>query len=200
MKPSTIWTIGSALGTLIGAVLALILFPSAAFARNPTGQFGWNLVGFALAIGIPMGLSQWWVLRHILKSRSAKKGLFLHLWIPVTSVGIAVMILPLWWYDAEAFLFMPWLVAYPMFPGMILLGVTQWFLLYQLISARFTWALLTIMGAAIGSILGLVIAFFLPLPLELTWSFVTGGSIGLLQAIGLSSNLPSDRSEEIQAS
>lgn len=192
-----LWTGASALATSSGAVLALVLFPSAAFGRNPTGQFSWNLVGCALAIGVPLGVSQWLVLRHVLKYRLANNSLFLHLWIPSTSVGIAVMIMPLWWWDAEVFIFAPWTVAYAMFPGMILMGVAQWFILFRLISIRFTWALRTITGAAIGSILGLVVAFFLmPIPLEVTWSFVAGAGIGRLQAIGLVASLSTDSSGE----
>lgn len=197
-----LWTGASALGTSIGAMLALILFPSAAFASNPTGQFSWNLVGFALAIGVPLGVSQWLVLRQLLKYRLANDSLSLHLWIPATSVGIAVMVMPLWWWDAEVFIFAPWVVAYVMFPGMILLGIAQWLILYRLISVRFTWVLRTIAGAAIGSILGLVVAFFLtPIPLEITWSFLAGAGIGRLQAMGLVSSVftSTDREENLRS-
>jgi hypothetical protein len=194
-----LWIGGSAIGALVGAWLALTLFPSAAFARNPTGQFGWNLVGFALSIGIPLAISQWLALRCILRYREAAHSLFLVLWIPATSIGIALMILPLWWWNAEQFALMPWLVAFPMLPGMISLGLAQWLLLYRLISGRFIWALLTIMGAAIGSILGLVAAFFLqPISLELTWAFMTGAGIGVLQSIGLAADLEVDRSGQKQ--
>ncbi len=194
-----LWVGASGTGALVGARLALTLFPSAAFARNPTGEFGWNLAGFAFSVGIPLAISQWLALRYILRQREAAHSLFLILWIPVTSIGIAVMILPLWWWNAEAFAFMPWLVAFPMLPGMIVLGLAQWLLMYRLISARSVWALLTIMGAAIGSILGLVASFFLqPIPLELTWAFMTGAGIGVLQAIELVSDLEVDRSGQKQ--
>lgn len=196
-----LWIGGTGIGALAGARLALALFPSAAFARNPTGQFGWNLVGFALAVGIPLATAQWLVLRHVLRYREAASSSFLVLWIPATSVGIALMILPLWWWEAQAFFFLPWLVAFPMLPGMVFLGLAQWFLLYRIISGRFTWALLTILGAGIGSILGLVAAFFLqPIPLELTWACVTGAGIGVLQGIGLVSDLQADRGRQKQLS
>jgi len=190
-----LWVSASAIGALLGALLALVLFPSAAFACHPTGQFGWNLIGFALSVGVPLAISQWLALHSILKYREAARSKLLILWIPVTSIGIAFMILPLWWTPAEIFFFAPWLAAIKMLPGMIFLGLTQWLLLYWLISASFVWVLLTIMGAAIGSTLGLFVALFLfPFALEPTWAFVTGGGIGVLQAIELISNLKADRS------
>jgi len=194
-----LWIGASAIGALAGARLALILFPSAAFARNPLGQYDWNLVGFAFSVAIPLAIAQWLALRHALRGRKAAQSVFLFLWIPVTSIGIAVMILPLWAWNAEEFAVLPWLVALPMLPGMICLGLGQWLLLYRLISARAIWALLTIMGAAIGAILGLVAAFFLqPIRLELTWAFMTGAGIGALQAIELVAALEVDRSGQKQ--
>jgi hypothetical protein len=112
-----LWIGASATGALAGAGLALIVFPSGAFARNPAGQFGWNLVGFALSIGIPLAIFQWLALRYILRFREVAHSLFLVLWIPVTSIGTALMILPLWSWSASEFVRMPWLVAFPMLPG-----------------------------------------------------------------------------------
>jgi len=179
--------------------LALILFPSAAFARSPPGQYGWSLAGFAFSVAIPLAVAQWLALRHALRGRKAAHSVLVFLWIPVTSIGIALMILPLWGWNAEEFAVLPWLVAFPMLPGMICLGLGQWLLLYRLISARSIWALLTIMGAAIGAILGLVAAFLLqPIRLELTWAFITGAGIGALQAIELVSALEVDRSGQRQ--
>lgn len=180
------WIGGSAVGALVGAGLALILFPI-------VGLGGRNLVGFALAIGIAFGISQWLVLRYVPRYREEANTSWLVLWIPVTSIGVAAMILPLWWWPAEQSFWQPWLVVLPMLPGMIFLGLVQWFLLYRVISASFIWVVLTIVGAAVGSILGLVAASFpLPFPGEATWAFVTGAGIGVLQGIALVSDLDVD--------
>jgi hypothetical protein len=40
-----LWMGGSGVATLVGAGLALSLFPSAAFGRNPVGQFGYRRCG-----------------------------------------------------------------------------------------------------------------------------------------------------------
>ena len=61
------WIIGSGIGAGVGASLVLALFPSAAFGGNPTDQFGWHLVGFALAIGILFAILQWLLLRDVLR-------------------------------------------------------------------------------------------------------------------------------------
>jgi len=103
----------------------LTFFPGAAFGASPTGQFGWHLVGFASLIGAALGLSQWVVLRHLLKPANATDRLLLHLWIPATSLGIVAMLMPLWWLDAEVFILLPWMSAGPMIPGIVLLGILQ---------------------------------------------------------------------------
>ena len=198
-----LWICGTGISALVGAGLALILFPSAAFARNPTGQFGWNLVGFALAIGIPFAISQWMILRYFPRYRKTAKISFLVLWIPVTSIGITLMILPLWWLDVMVLILAPWVVVVKMLPGMIVLGLGQWFVLYRVITARFIWVLRTILGAAIGAVLGLAVAIALSLislPLETTWALVIGASIGALQRVVLVSDLDADLRRPDQSS
>lgn len=120
-----IWISSSGIGVLAGASLALFLFPEAAFAVNPTGHFGWHLVGFALSISIPFGLSQWIALRYLLRNRTVSVISSLDLWLPVTAIGIALMILPLWWWDAVVFLYAPWVVVMPMLPGICVLALSQ---------------------------------------------------------------------------
>ena len=192
-----LWVIGSAAGTLLGGGLALTLFPGAAMGVNPTGQFSWHLVGFALAIGIPFAITQWSILRYFLKDRELANISFLVLWIPVTCAGIASMLFPLWWLDAEILIFAPWYLVIPMLPGMVVLGLGQWLVLHRVIKADFAWVLRTILGAAIGSVLGLVAGlagvFFLHLPLEATWSLVMGASIGALQSAIVAADHDADR-------
>ena len=195
LRISRLWIWGTGIAALVGAGLAVTLFPSAAFGRNPTGQFDWKLVGFALAIGIPFAVSQWLTLRFVPRYRKTANISFLVLWIPITSIGITLMMLPLWWTDAVVFFVAPWTAAIVMLPGMIFLGLGQWLVLYRVITARIIWVLRTIAGAAIGAVLGLVVAFgfsFLSLPLEATWAFVLGASIGALQRSALASDLDTD--------
>ncbi|MDH3413814.1 MAG: hypothetical protein OEM98_15190, partial [Gammaproteobacteria bacterium] len=184
------WIIGSGIGAGVGASLALALFPSAAFGRNPTGQFGWHLVGFALTVGISFSIMQWLLLRNVLRCLKTANISLLILWIPVTSIGVTFMMLPLWWWDAAIFVFAPHLIVFLMLPGMLFLGLGQWFVLYRVIAARFVWVLRTVLGAAAGAVIGLYfgIAVFIVipfLPYEAIWAFIIGGSIGLLQHFAL---------------
>lgn len=75
-------------------------------------------------------------------------------------------------------------------PSMALLGLGQWFLLRQLIGGSFNWVLMTMVGAASGSLFGLVIAWAAqPIPGEFIWIFMTGAGIGLFQAVELFNHL-----------
>ena len=73
----------------------------------------------------------------------------------VTSIGLTFIILPLWWWDAFVFFIAPHLLVALMLPGMLFLGLAQWFVLYRAITARFVWVLRTILGAAAGALVGL---------------------------------------------
>jgi len=187
-----LWIWGSGIGAFVGAVFALALFPSAGFGIHPIGQFSWHLVGFAFSIGISFAVSQWIILRHAARYRKIANIPLLVMWIPVSSIGVTFMILPLWRWDAGVFMYAPWYVVVPMLPGMIFLGLGQWLILYRGITARIIWVLFTIMGAMAGAVAGLVVAFYLPLPLEATWAFVTAAGIGALQGFVLASDLDTD--------
>lgn len=183
---SMAWITGSGVASLIGSIFAVITFPDAKFGINPTGQFGWHLVGFAFSIGLPLSIVQWCVLRQVPVDRDSIDTLLLYLWIPITSIAVTGMILPLWWVDAEVLFIVPWTVVYPMIPGMVALGFFQWGILHQVFGARFRWVPLTIMGAAIGAMVGLIAAFiFHPIPLECTWATLAGISIASVQAATL---------------
>ena len=151
-----LWIGGSGIGALLGVLLALALFPTAAIARNPTGQLGAHLLGFALAIGVLMALFQWLILRYALQRDKTEKTPGLLLWIPTTIAGVALMVLPLWWVDAAFFFILPFLSFVPMLPGAVLLGFSQRTLLHRF-SARFEkiqWVFSTVLGASIGSAVG----------------------------------------------
>jgi hypothetical protein len=47
------------------------------------------------------------------------------LWVLATALGIAAMILPLWWHRAEAILLAPFAVVVPILPWLVLLATTQ---------------------------------------------------------------------------
>lgn len=187
-----LWSFGSAIATAVGAGLALQFFPEAAFNRNPLGQFEWNLIGFAGTIGATLGLVQWLMLCHLLKHRPRKDRLALHLWGPMTAIGITGMIVPLWGLTADRLVAAPEMVLFPIFPGILYLGVSQWLLLRELVTVSFLWAVATILGASLGAVVGLVTALeVLPTSVEITWGFLTGGSIGFLQGFALAMTLSS---------
>ena len=181
------WWVGvNGIGMLIGAEIAMRNFPGAAFAANPTGKFGWHLVGFAFSIAIPSALAQWALLQVTFGSQQLARTSVLLLWIPISSVGLAAMIFPLWWWDATVFVFAPWAVVLPVLPGGILLGLGQWFVLRRIARVDFIWPILTVIGVAAGALVGLIIGFWFPLPLEITWAFIAGASIGVFQCGAMS--------------
>jgi hypothetical protein len=184
----SVWILASAAGALVGAMVAMGFFPDAGFARNPTGHFGWNLVGFALSIGLPLGTGQALALRYLLRGRGVVRKAHLALWVLITGIAIGVMIFPLWSWYAMTFVAMPPLVAVPMLPGAVCLAVSQWLLLRRLIPVRAAWIYLTVAGAFGGGIAGLIVGLFphpMPVPMELTWASTAAAGIGALQAIEL---------------
>jgi hypothetical protein len=207
-----IWMGGSGVATWVGADWALSLFPGVELfvsdaggstVQSNVGQFSWHLVGFALAVGLPFAIFQCLILLYVPRYREALNTLVLALWIPVTSIGIAVMILPLHWFDAMLFFMQPWLIVSPMLPGMLFLGVAQWFILYQAISARGTWVLRTVIGAVIGSLVGFVAGFFMSdsdWAFASTWAFMIGAGIGVLQGNALVKDLDTDLRRQEQPS
>lgn len=177
-----LWTLASAAGTGVGAYLAMRYFPEAGFAQHPTGQYGPVLYGFAISVAVPLALVQCVLLASFLGSCTPGRLVLLLLWMPVTAVGIVVMILPLWSWDALVFMMMPPSVALVMLPGAVLMGLAQNVIVYVLFGTRIYWAALTVVGVVIGSVAGLVLAFMLqPMGLEVVWGIVTGAGLGATQ-------------------
>lgn len=187
------WGAASALGAALGAVAALALFPDAAFARNPTGQFGLHLVGFALTIGILLGFSQWLVLRYTPWPPPRHSLRSLGLWIPATGLGVALMIMPLWWLDAAMIgliVFAPVEVVArvvgPTLPAIALLALMQWALLRDHGLGDTGWITRTLIGGILGVTIGLVFSMLASrsgaLPFEAMWALGTGLILGLFQA------------------
>lgn len=194
---SWLWILGTGAGALAGAGFALMVFPDAAFGRNPTGQFAWSLVGFALAIGVSIAIAQWAMLRYLPSYRESARLPLLALWIPVTSAAIVVMILPLWWAHADVLASASVTAVAMMLPGTILLGIGQWFVLRMVIAARAIWIPMTIAGVAVGTLVGLAGPFLMfhyykVIPIDVIWCLATGAFIGAFQRPVLVADLNGD--------
>ena len=178
------WVVGSSVGSLVGASLALWMFRYVDVFYSI-----WFLFRFAIIIGIAIALSQWLMLHYV--SRHIKKAntLILFLWIPVTSIGIAFLILPMGLaltptdYSELAALF----TAIYMLPGILFLGLSQWVILRQIMTARFTWAVNTIIGTATGLIVGYGLAQLTNelVPIEAMWPIVASVIIAVFQSFDL---------------
>lgn len=167
------WTIGSGLASLAGAFLAIRWYPQAAFAKNPTGHFAWYLVQFAFTFSIPIAVAQFLVLITTLRNEISRWFVQLLLWLPVTSIGVASMILPLWWWSANTLTGVPWIAFVPLMPGATALALLQRALLAGLLDDKCFWVAQTIIGVVLGAIVGLALALMIPAPIEMTWAFVT---------------------------
>lgn len=193
------WSLASGIGAMMGSGAALIVFPGAAFMQNPTGEFGWHLVGFAFLVGLCFSLGQWIVLNRFTKQYLDSKPFLVGLWIPASTLAVMAMLLPLWWVPGGFLIWAPWLLAQKMFPGILALAILQWLILMRLMTAGPKWILVTILGSVVGGTLGLfwmlVLLPFSSIPgiehaieaigdatFEMGWAFVTGGTIGFFQA------------------
>ena len=192
------WALASGIGAILGAGAAVLVFPGAAMMQNPTGEFGWHLVGFAFLVGLGFALGQWVVLKRLTTQYLDPAPFVVGLWIPASTVTLMAMLLPLWWVPGGYLIMMPWLLAHKMLPGILALAILQWLILRRLMPAGPKWILVTVLGAVVGATLGIwwvVVLFpFLFVPgleqeieaignatFEMGWAFVTGGTIGLFQ-------------------
>jgi hypothetical protein len=200
MEPANIkglWIGVSGLGALLGATIAVASFPGAAFAENPTGEFGWHLVGFALSIGVSFAVAQWLLLSNLLADKRAMNTFLSAVWLIASSAGIVAILLPLWWMPWGQILLAPhWTVAV-MMPGSLFLGFGQRIVLGQIgkTSNRYVW--LTCFGVAIGGYLGLIGAFLLMfvsaalLPINHMWALLFGLVVGAFQCRPLEKTIKS---------
>jgi hypothetical protein len=179
------WTGAAGLALACGAMLAVAFVPGARFGVNPTGLFGWHLVWFAALVGVPLAVLQFLLLLRIFPPRGFLRLLAALLWMPVTCGSVVAMLLPMWWWPADTFASMPLSVVMPPLPGAALLGATQALLLRGLAGSQGYWVICTIIGAALGCVVGLMIALITPQVLETVWALVTGLGIGFSQAYAL---------------
>jgi hypothetical protein len=187
---SLFWIIASTIGANIGASQAVQRFPEAGFARNPTGQFGWYLVGFSLTVGLAIAIAQLLVLAVALKSNPLRWTLVLVFWIPCTSVGIAAMMLPLWWWDASILTGVPWVAPVPLLPGAALLALMQKLLLGEWAGEGLQWVARSLVGLVIGTLFGLVLAMNYPNTIETVWATITIFIMAIAQGSILMRTLP----------
>ena len=184
------WIIASTIGAGIGASQAMQRFPEAGFAQNPTGQFGWYLVGFSLTVGLAIAIAQWLVLAAFMRSRPLRGAFVLVLWIPFTSIGVAAMMLPLWWWNASTLTAMPWIAPVPLLPGAVLLAVMQKLLLGEWAGEGYQWVARSLIGLVIGTLVGLVAAMNNPDTIETVWATTTIFIMSIAQGSILMQTLP----------
>lgn len=184
------WTIGSGFASILGAYLALKWYPQAGFAQNPTGQFEWFLVKFAFTLSIPIAFWQFLVLVIALRNDKFRWLVTSVLWLPVTGIGIAAMILPLWWWNASFLLSLPFMAFVPLIPGTTVMAILQGLILHKLLQNGSLWVAQTIVGMILGAIAGLIVAIIVSAPIELTWAFVTIVGMCWPQGLMLARRLP----------
>lgn len=162
-KAKVVWIGASALGAILGSILAVDVFPSAGFGRNPTGLYGPNVFGFAFLISAPLAIVQWLALRWILPSLDvvARRA---WIWVPVSLLGWMATALPLWSVPAEVLVFVPvyWIV--PLLPGSVVLGLMQWSYWARYYTVNWAWIALTVAGAFVGAFLvpvAMILGFYL---------------------------------------
>jgi len=187
------WGLATGLGTALGAYVAVLLVPEAGFAQITAGEYGIHLLEFALVIGVTLGVTQYLMLYRLMLSTSHTVNQWLFLWIPFTAIGVVVMIGPLWTFAAFRLMTEPWLAAFIMLPGMVLIGTGQWLILKQHELAGPNWIGRTIVGAFIGAFIGAISVSIVEVlgatflgSAELIWAGCTGAGIGLLQGDCLS--------------
>jgi hypothetical protein len=178
---------------MAGTGAAVAFFPGAAFMQNPTGDFGWHLVGFAILVGVFFALGQWSILSLFSARYLDTNALLPGLWIPASTAAIMAMLLPLWWEQGGFFFWAPWLLVEKMLPGILVLAILQWLILWRMTAIGPRWIALTVLGASLGAILGLfwpIVLLPIPIspeliefiPFEIPSAFVFGATIGLLQS------------------
>jgi hypothetical protein len=207
------WPLASGFGLMAGAGAAVVFFPGAAFGQNPTGDFGWHLVGFAILVGVFFALGQWSILRRLSDRYLETNPFILGLWIPASTVAIMAMLLPLWWVTGGFLFWAPWLLVERMLPGILVLAILQWLILWRMTAIGPKWIVVTILGSSLGAILGLFwpiillpisispeldAAFIEYIPFEVPSAFVFGATIGLLQSGELAAAI-SDAVERIES-
>ncbi len=180
------WLLTATFGCAIGAALAVELFPELGFASNPTGEFHPEMFLFTGLVGLGLGLGQALVLGWM----RALPLWRLALWVVLTTIAVVGMILPLWWVDAVVFMFAPWRAIISLGPGLVALALLQGLLLHPRVVWH-RWLVSTLIGGALGSVGGLIVAMVFAtvlyvVPFEAFW----GGSVAAAMALFQRKHLP----------
>jgi hypothetical protein len=181
-----VWTALSGAGALLGMIVAVDGYPLESFGRRPVPDIGPETAIFAGMMALGLAFGQWWILRY-LTDAIGRAMVIVWLWLPITWLGAAAMVLPLWvFHPADAPLLAAWLIA--ILPGSGVLGILQALILRRSVPVSFRWTVLTMLGAALGSIFGTGLAIAVgpmgPLP-ETLWFTGVGLGIGAFQGPGL---------------
>lgn len=188
-----IWLVSPVIGCAAGAIAAVGLYPELGFAENPTGEYHPEMLLFAGLVGLGLALGQ--ALAFIVTQALAWWRVLL--WVPLTTVAVMGMIMPLWWVNAEVLLLVPWYAAFQLGPGLLALGVLQAFLLHPRIE-WWRWLGWTLLGGAIGAVAGLFVGGMLSyiLPFEAGWAGSVAAGMALLQRMMLV-RLDKDEEEDV---
>jgi len=151
-----VWIGYSALGAVLGSILAVHFFPSAGFGKNPTGVYGPNVFGFAFLNSAPIATAQLLALRWIL-SRLNVPVRQIWIWVSVSLLGWMATVLPLWSVSVEVFMLpISWVVM--LIPGTLVLGLMQRSYLARDYTVSY-WVTRTVVGASLGSLSCFVLLF-----------------------------------------
>jgi len=203
LKLILVWALTSGSSTGLGAYVAVRFFPEAGFAQKPTGEYSFALFVLACLIGLALGSAQYVVLRKLFLNYSRSVDAWLLFWIPATAIGVLVLIVPLYYFDAKDLLRAPWLPALIMLPGAGILGIGQWLILRHYENVGVAWIARTAIGILLGACIGLIAAFLCsvfssPGLMEPVWAGFVGLGLGLFQGNHLSLNLTGTGASRMQ--
>ncbi len=175
-----LWSVATGIGALAGAWAGVQMFPMVRFAEHPTGQFHPAMLGMAALVGFGFALAQglllaFWRPGGFSLARIA-------LWLPLTTLAVGSMIMPLWWVDAEVLILAPIYAMQVMGPGILALALAQGLLAARSLRGR-TWARWTVIGGIAGSLAGLPVAAFLGslIPVEAAWAGAVAAILAAFQ-------------------
>jgi WD40 repeat protein len=190
LRIAWLWIGSSAAGFLVGAILAITLFPA-----PPVDPMALEFIGnrydlreasYALAVGIPFAVLQWVVLRYVLAIYEVPDKATSFLWVPVTGIGVAAIVFLMPSMDLS----FSWsrLITLTL-PAIVPLSFAQWLLLRRLIKAGIGWIFLTAAGAATGVFAATVAGLMTGLE---GWALMFGACIGSFQALVLTHEFTAD--------
>jgi len=192
----TAWTLFSGLGMVIGALAALALVPEAAAGRNPVGQYGLHVIGFAALVGGGFAVAQAATLGVLLRwSRHemspATQVRICLAWLGISGLGVSYMLFPLWSVDIREIFFLPLLAPFLMLPALAVMAGIQGLILRRCGIPPGKWMLRTMGGGLLGVLLGLLSYAMTAalLPLEVVGMGCVGLSMGWFQSASLAAAL-----------